>query len=108
MPDSKREMTEGPKAYVPEGGGEVRDTGKYPSDASTSNYPIKIRCPKCNNVCMTRMNSEMGAASWVWCVLLAPFACVGISCLCFESCRDKIHFCTRCGVVVGKKFAKVC
>jgi len=57
---------------------------------------------------MTRMSSEMGAAAWVWCVLLSPFACVGISCLCIESCRDRIHFCTRCGGVVGKKFAKVC
>lgn len=34
-----------------------KDNGKYPSDASTSNYPIKIKCPKCNDVCMTRMNS---------------------------------------------------
>lgn len=82
--------------------------GKYPSDASYSEYPIKVRCPKCGNVSMTRMSSEMGAAAWVWCVLLSPFACAGISCLCLESCRDKIHFCTRCSHIVGKKFAKVC
>ena len=83
------------------------DNGKYPSDASYSNYPIKVRCPKCRGVSLTRMSNEMGTAAWVWCVLLAPFACAGIACLCFESCRDKIHFCTRCGEVVGKKFAKV-
>ena len=54
------------------------------------------------------MQSELGTASWVWCVLLAPFACSGLACLCIDSCRDKIHFCFRCGHVVGKKFAKVC
>lgn len=81
---------------------------KLPTDASHSNYPVKIKCPKCHKVGVTRIQSELGTASWVWCVLLAPFACAGLTCLCIESCRDKVHFCLRCGHVVGKKYAKVC
>jgi hypothetical protein len=28
--------------------------------------------------------------------------------LCFDSCKDRIHFCSRCGEVVGRKFAEAC
>ena len=55
---------------------------KFPTDASHSNYPTKIKCPKCHKVGITRLQSELGTAAWVWCVLLSPFACSGLSCLC--------------------------
>jgi hypothetical protein len=78
---SQQELTVPPP---PKKGEEVveGDDGRYPSDASYSNFPLKIRCPKCRVVSVTRMSSEMGAAAWVWCILLSPFACAGISCLC--------------------------
>ena len=81
---------------------------KVPTDASHASYPVKIKCPKCHKVGVTRIQTGLGAASWVWCVLLSPFALSGLACLCIDSCRDKVHYCTRCGNVVGKKFAKVC
>ena len=79
-----------------------------PNDASHADYPIKVKCKKCHKVGVSRIQSELGVAAWTWCVLLAPYLCVGLSCLYLDSCRDKIHYCTRCGHVVGKKFAKVC
>lgn len=105
-PSSQAELIQKPESKAKTA--ETEGGERVPSDASYSRYPVKVKCPKCQSVGVTRLNSEMGAAAWVWCVLLAPFACVGISCLCLDSCRDKIHYCNRCNSVVGKKFAKVC
>lgn len=77
-------------------------------DASFADYPTKICCPRCNQIGMTNMIFEAGTATWLWCVLLFPFAGAGLCCLCFNSCKDKIHLCTRCGAVVGNKPANVC
>jgi hypothetical protein len=48
-------MPQGPRKDE-KGMGEV-DNGKYPSDASYSNYPIKVKCPKCRVVSVTRMSN---------------------------------------------------
>jgi hypothetical protein len=53
-----------------------------PTDASHSDCSIKIKCPKCHKVGETQMQSELGTAAWVWCVLLAPYICTGLICLC--------------------------
>jgi hypothetical protein len=77
-------------------------------DASYSLYPTKVCCPKCSTVAITKVKLENGTASWCWCVLLSPFVGLGFLCLCFDSCKDRIHFCSRCGEVVGRKFAEAC
>jgi hypothetical protein len=84
------------------------DNLSLPRDASFSDYPTHVFCPRCSFVGTSNMLFESGTAAWLWCVLLFPFAVMGLCCLCFNCSKDKIHLCTRCGAVVGRKTAKVC
>lgn len=82
---------------------ELVDRQEYPSSGRHSRQPILINCDSCSDLTMTDVEYEHGCASRAWCLLLLPFLCTGLCCLCLNSCKDVKHICSRC-----RKQAGVC
>lgn len=72
------------------------DRGDYPTSGRHARFPVLINCDSCNELTMTDVEYENGWASRAWCLLLLPFFCTGLCCLCLNSCKDVKHICSRC------------
>jgi lipopolysaccharide-induced tumor necrosis factor-alpha factor len=65
--------------------------------------PANVVCPHCQNNITTGIKKENGALIWLSCFGLFVFT----ACCCWipfvvDGCKDTVHHCPRCGVVVGR------
>eukprot|EP00804_Cyclotella_cryptica_P015922 CCRYP_006387-RB/>CCRYP_006387-RB protein AED:0.29 eAED:0.29 QI:164/1/0.66/1/0.5/0.33/3/1215/153 len=71
--------------------------------------PVSITCQYCNQPTPTRTVKDIGACTWISCIILfffflplfwLPFVC--------SDCKETTHYCPKCGSEVGRSGAKCC
>ncbi|KAM3131477.1 hypothetical protein pb186bvf_016407 [Paramecium bursaria] len=67
-------------------------------------FPATIQCPKCNQEIRTNLVYKLGDNGWLMVILLAivffPLMCLPC---CLDDCKDRVHYCPKCGKKVGKR-----
>ena len=67
--------------------------------------PINVHCFNCQSKIKTKVWTEPGSGTF----LVAGGMCIFSCCLCFfipflfDGCQDKVHYCSQCGSVLGRK-----
>ncbi|CAD8083367.1 unnamed protein product [Paramecium sonneborni] len=79
-------------------------------NANGAPYPTQIICPVCKTQGITKVNTEIGAGTYLVSCLL--FLCTGILCCwvpcIMPDCQDKIHTCSSCKAEVGIRQYDIC
>ncbi|KAL4496408.1 hypothetical protein ABPG72_014638 [Tetrahymena utriculariae] len=73
-----------------------------PNNANGCQYPIRVKCPACQNEGMTLVETKSGSAVYGWAAITCWFCCPLFFIPFFiDSCKDKIHKCNFCQAEVG-------
>ncbi|XP_075264342.1 uncharacterized protein LOC142356286 isoform X1 [Convolutriloba macropyga] len=66
--------------------------------------PMQVTCPNCQQNVTTQLDYQKGCLTWLICGLLCLFGLFLGCCLipfCVNSCKDVVHTCPNCKVVIG-------
>ncbi|KAJ2895897.1 hypothetical protein MKZ38_006053 [Zalerion maritima] len=67
---------------------------------SLGEHPAVVRCTKCNQVGMTRVEYESGGSTHGWAALLCLCCCLGCIPYMMSSLKDVVHYCNHCNAAL--------
>lgn len=75
-----------------------------PNNPTANEHPVQMQCPSCHAQITTNTNYEIGACTYLWCILMAFMGFILCCWIPFimNCSKDVVHTCPSCRAVCGE------